>query len=684
MPFPSIDKPELLAPAGSREVLEVVVEAGADAVYLSGKRFAMRQHAPWLNFDDEGLLGAAEYLHSRGRKLYVTLNNIYTGSELALLPEYLEFLGSVRPDALIVADYGLIRLLRSLGNRIPLFASVMMQIHSAEGAREMRDLGLSRIVASQHLGLEAVRRIQEATGIEVEYFIHGDTCSSVHSLCTHSGISAGELAGRGKCLKSCRWPWDFVSLGEGREAACLKEDRYLLARKDLCLYKQLPRLIHAGFTSFKIEGRARSAAFLRPIVEAYRGLIDDYCADPAAYVYDAPTYRQLQETRQRDFSTSWSFGNPARDAVGYDGAREPRFFSIAIEEKDAALTGQEEWAALTGVIPAALPGDGGGTPALTVRCGSPEAVRVALDHGADRVLIGGEIAIRKGGQRWTLDALREAAGLAHEHGRQALLTTPRMTTEQTIDEYRVLFGRLDARDFDAVHVHNPGMLRLARESLDTAVHADFTFNLINAGACDMLAGLGVRQATLSLEATLAQAIEIRKATVLPLELIVHGSLPRMVLEQCVIAALTMNTTPDDPCPAPCQSGRYGLRDRLGQIHPIEPDQYCRNHLLMGKDLCTLGHLEHFLRGRFASLRLELQYAGAAQVAMTTALYRKAIDRFAAGRETLVEAGELAMLRRDWPRPFSLGAYANRLQAVAVPDGELPTNLMIRHDPAWVD
>jgi putative protease len=224
------------------------------------------------------------------------------------------------------------------------------------------------------------------------------------------------------------------------------------------------------------------------------------------------------------------------------------------------------------------------------------------------------------------------------------------------------------------------MLHLARETIAIPIHADFSFNLFNAGAVEMLAELGAAQATLSLEATLAQAVAIRAASALPLEVIVHGSLPGMVLAQCVIAARTLNATPDDPCPAPCQSQQYALRDRLGQIHPIEPDQYCRNHLLMGKDLCALRHLDPFLRAGFASLRLELPYADEALVGLATALYRTALDRFAAGRRgRLIDEEEFEQLGRLGPRPFSLGGFATASQTVALPEGELPTNLIIRYD-----
>lgn len=679
-PYFSYPKPELLAPAGSREALEAVVEAGADAVYLSGKRFAMRQHAHWLNFDEDGLRSAARFLHGRGRKLYVTLNNLYTDAELDLLPDYLEFLVSLQPDGLIVTDLGLVRLLRRLQIGLPLFSSVMMQIHNAEGVRELQGLGFRRIVASQHMPLDAIARLRDATGIEIEHFIHGDSCSSVHSLCTHSGIASGEHSGRGKCLKSCRWAWDFVSLGDGKVLKNLERDIYALARKDLCLYKQLPRLIQAGVASFKIEGRARSGDFLRPIVTAYRQLIDDYCADPAAYVFDARVFRQLNTHRLRDFSSGSTFGNPARAAAGLSGEREPRFFSIAIEEQDIALVEQEEFAAQAQALgpfpeqPAAW-----SAPALTVRCGTPEAAHAALEAGADRVLIGGEVATGLG-QRWTLASLRATAARARERGRQALLATPRLATPPQVDEYRWLLGRLALREFDGIHVHNLGLLALARTLSDAPLHADFSFNTFNGAAARQLGDLGARQVTLSLEVSLAQACAVRGAAGLPLEVIVHGSLPGMLLSQCLVAALTLDTTPDDPCPAPCQSMRFGLRDKLGQIHPIETDQYCRNHLLMGKDLCALAHLEPFLRAGFASLRLELPYATPAQVTLATTLYRRAIGRYARGeRGDLISAQEFATLRQGWPRPFSLGGFAGAYQAVAQPDGDLPTNLVIQYD-----
>ena len=668
-----VPKPELLAPAGTREALEAVVEAGADAVYVSGKLFGMRQHADWLNFDQPGLRGAADFVHSRGRRLYVTLNGLYTDAEIRLLPEYIEFLQSINPDAFIVQDLGLIGLLKDLAVSVPLHASTMMNIHNVEGARVLKSLGFERVVVSQCLSLEHAERIGRESGMAIELFLHGDTCTATHSLCQHSGVALGEQAGRGRCMKSCRWSWDFVSMPTDGDASTLHEGIHALARKDLCLYKQTPRFIRAGVAGLKIEGRSRAAGYLRPIVAAYRDAIDTYCQDPLAFAFDARRFRTLRKDRIRNYTTSWNFGNPGAIANDYDGKREPRFFSLAIEEKPVELVEIEGF-------PVFLPdaGQHPGKPLLTVRCGTVEAARLAALAGADRIMIGGEISARSQ-KPLGVRALLEIAAEFQPQGVPVVLATPRMTCDSEVTEYRLLFEHIPEDAFHAVSVHNLGMWRLVSERTNFPVLADFSFNVFNSRAADELLALGFAQATFSIEGNLAQAAAIQKDSKLPLELIVHGNLPGMHTRHCVIAALAAEANPDGPCPAPCQDSSFALRDAVGQLHPVVADQQCRNHILMGKDLCTLTRFEPFLRGGFRSLRLELPFAADRVVAETTAIYRRAIDALLSGTNTTVDSEQGAARLRDLTgRPQTLGAFGNALASVAKADPVLVDRLFVSY------
>ncbi|MGR9101111.1 MAG: peptidase U32 family protein, partial [Gammaproteobacteria bacterium] len=325
-------KIELLAPCGGWEPLRAVIEAGADAVYFSEKRFAMRQHGDWLNFTREELEQAVGYARERGVKSYITVNNLLTQEELALLDEHLLYLDAIRPDAIIIQDLGLLKRIRELDISTDIHASTMMNVHHSHGAEFLKRHGIKRIITSRDISIHQAAEMSRNTGLEVEYFLHGDMCVAQGSQCYHSGIASEMSANRGKCLKSCRWQWSLIDRDTNKILGHV-EDQYVLARKDMCLYHQLPELIGAGIASLKIEGRARPADYLRPIVSIYREAIDRYYDDPSAYSTDFDALARLRSKTLREIGTSHAFYTPNVGSSGLSGKREPRIFSIAVEER---------------------------------------------------------------------------------------------------------------------------------------------------------------------------------------------------------------------------------------------------------------------------------------------------------------------------------------------------------------
>ena len=201
---------ELLAPAGNWASLEAAVEAGADAVYLGGKHFNMRLHRQDMNFDDEQLARAVEFAHQHNVKLYVTINNLIYENELEDLRKFLRYLQGIGPDAILVQDLSIIQMVRELALDIPIHASVMMNIHNEFAMRLLKSYGVTRIVASRELSLEELSFLRERTGLEIEYFVHGDMCISESGQCIHSGVLFGKSSNRGLCLKPCRWPYRLM------------------------------------------------------------------------------------------------------------------------------------------------------------------------------------------------------------------------------------------------------------------------------------------------------------------------------------------------------------------------------------------------------------------------------------------------------------------------------------------
>ena len=299
---------ELLAPAGTWDALVAAVEAGADAVYLGGKHFNMRMHHGDTNFDNEMLKKAVDFTHEHGVKLYITLNNLISEEELPALREYLLYLQEIRPDAILVQDFAVLDLKKELGIDIPLHTSVMMNTHNEAAIEKLKEYGITRIVVGREMTLSELSLFKERTGLEVEYFMHGDMCMSESGQCIHSGVLFGQSGNRGRCLKPCRWAYELIDEETGEVLDAESEGPYKLALKDMCMYRNIPELIQAGVHSFKIEGRMRPAEFIRRIVRTYRKAIDSYIADPFGYQVDEAGWHDLFDNRARDFTTTFALG----------------------------------------------------------------------------------------------------------------------------------------------------------------------------------------------------------------------------------------------------------------------------------------------------------------------------------------------------------------------------------------
>ena len=152
---------ELLAPAGTWDALVAGIEAGADAVYLGGKHFNMRMHEGDFNFDDEMLKKAIEYAHAHDVHLYITINNLISEEELPALREYLSYLGEIRPDAILVQDFAVLKLIREMNIPIPIHSSVMMNIHNEHAIEKLKEYGITRIVVGREMTLSELSLFRE-------------------------------------------------------------------------------------------------------------------------------------------------------------------------------------------------------------------------------------------------------------------------------------------------------------------------------------------------------------------------------------------------------------------------------------------------------------------------------------------------------------------------------------------
>ncbi|MGZ4857028.1 MAG: peptidase U32 family protein, partial [Methanobacteriaceae archaeon] len=257
-------KPELLAPAGSMDALKAGVNAGADAVYLSGKRYGARQFA--ANFSQREMNEAIEYAHLRGVKVFVTVNILIKDKELLQVAKYLMKLYEIGVDAIIVQDVGLARLAQELVPDLPLHSSTQMTIHNQEGVEWVVEHGFERVVLSREMKLADIEELAQnlKKKVELEIFVHGALCYSYSGQCLLSSLIGGRSGNRGMCAQPCRKIYQLVR-GKtdqyGKPIDITKvalKDHYLLSTKDLSLYNYLKRICNASLDSIKIEGRMRS------------------------------------------------------------------------------------------------------------------------------------------------------------------------------------------------------------------------------------------------------------------------------------------------------------------------------------------------------------------------------------------------------------------------------------------
>lgn len=335
--------PELLSPAGNFEKLKAAILYGADAVYLAGQRFGMRSAA--VNFTVEELYDAAEYVHARGKKLYLTLNTMPHGDEYTALESFLHDIKDAHIDACIVADLGVLTLIRKIIPDMEIHISTQAGIVSAQSAAAFVALGAKRLVLARELTLTEIHAIREAIPheIELEAFIHGSMCVSYSGRCMLSHHLTGRDANRGACTQPCRWNYTIVEEKRPDVPLPIEENElgtFIMSSKDMCTISLIPELMRSGIDSFKIEGRMKSAYYTAVVTNAYRMAMDAYIACPDKYTFDERLLRELESVSHRDYCTGYYLDNPAdapqlASTTGY--IREKAYFATALCPEELAV-----------------------------------------------------------------------------------------------------------------------------------------------------------------------------------------------------------------------------------------------------------------------------------------------------------------------------------------------------------
>lgn len=313
--------PELLAPAGNMEKLKTAIHYGADAVYLGGTSFGLRNLAD--NFTLPEMATALDYCHSHKVKAYLTVNSYPHNDALEQLEQFLREIAELPFDAYIVADPGVIDLVREISPQRELHLSTQANTINWRSVSFWQKQGIQRVNLARETTLDAIAETFARTAMEVEVFVHGALCISYSGRCLLSSAMAGRDANQGECAHPCRWNYHLVEEKRPGEYYPVMEDAggtFIFNSRDLCLLEHLPAIISSGAGSLKIEGRMKGINYVASVLRVYRQALDEYAADPASYCCRPEWLEELAKLSHRGYTTGFLFGEPRDVGQEYHSA----------------------------------------------------------------------------------------------------------------------------------------------------------------------------------------------------------------------------------------------------------------------------------------------------------------------------------------------------------------------------
>ena len=319
------NKPELLIPASSLEVLKTAVVFGADAVYIGGEAFGLRAKAK--NFSMEEMAEGIAFAHAHGVKVYVTANILAHNYDLEGAAAYFEELKNMKPecpDALIISDPGMFTIARQVWPQVEIHISTQANNTNYQTYLFWWNMGAKRVVSARELSLREIKEIRDHIPVEmeIESFIHGAMCISHSGRCLLSNYFTGRDANHGACTHPCRWKYAVVEEKRPGEYLPVYENErgtYIFNSKDLCMIEYIPEIVGAGIDSLKIEGRMKTALYVATVARTYRKAIDDYFESEEKYRANMDWYREeISKCTYRQFTTGFYFGKPDENTQIYD------------------------------------------------------------------------------------------------------------------------------------------------------------------------------------------------------------------------------------------------------------------------------------------------------------------------------------------------------------------------------
>lgn len=311
-------KIELLAPAGNFEKLEIAVHYGADAVYLAGKDYSLRNFSE--NFTPEELNNAVLFARKAGVKVYVACNIFSRNIEQEAISDYLKSLEIIGPDAVIIADPGVLIEARRVIPDIPVHLSTQANTTNYKAALFWKSIGVTRINTARELSLKEIEEIAFMSHLEIEAFVHGAMCISYSGRCLLSNFMENRDSNRGECCQPCRFGYSVVEETRPGRYMPIDEDSrgtYIFNSKDLCMIEHIPEMINAGISSLKIEGRMKGINYVASAVKVYREAIDSWYESPSGYKVKDEWIEELSRINNRGCCTGFYFGNMNETVPNY-------------------------------------------------------------------------------------------------------------------------------------------------------------------------------------------------------------------------------------------------------------------------------------------------------------------------------------------------------------------------------
>ncbi len=313
---------ELLMPAGNLEKLKYAVRYGANAVYLGVVDFSLRAMRKGEIITLENLKQAVDLAHKLGAKAYLTLNIFAFNEDIKHLENCIEIIKDANPDAILVSDFGILRLLKKYMPDTELHISTQTNILNYECVKFWQDMGATRVVLARELSIPEITEIKnKVPDMEIECFVHGSQCVSFSGRCLLSDyFTNGERkANSGNCSQPCRWSYKLVEETRPGQYYEINQDArgsHILSPKDLCLVEYLKQMIDAGVDSFKVEGRTKSLYYVSAVAKTYRAAIDEILANPDADL--SKYFLELKKVGNRGYTTGFALGENKSDSYSYD------------------------------------------------------------------------------------------------------------------------------------------------------------------------------------------------------------------------------------------------------------------------------------------------------------------------------------------------------------------------------